>query len=82
MKTIAILATLDTKAAEADLMRQEIESLGGQAHIVDIGVIGEAGIPAQTTREEVVAARRLQSHRPSPKPLPREMQPLHRFRSH
>ncbi|MFT5633060.1 MAG: hypothetical protein ACI9SQ_000772, partial [Rubritalea sp.] len=43
-KVIAILATLDTKAAEANLMREEIESLGGKALIIDIGVVGKPGI--------------------------------------
>ncbi len=56
MKTIAILATLDTKADEAEFMRQEIESLGAKAFIVDLGVIGEPGIPADLTREAVIAA--------------------------
>ena len=56
MKTVAILATLDTKAAEADFMRSEIESLGGKAHIIDLGVVGEAGTTAAVTREEVVKA--------------------------
>jgi uncharacterized protein (UPF0261 family) len=56
MKTIAILATLDTKAAEADFMRQEIESLGGAALLIDIGVIGEASIEADVSRDEVIAA--------------------------
>ncbi len=55
MKTIAILATLDTKAAEANLMRDEIESLGGKALIIDIGVVGEPGIKADITRAEVIA---------------------------
>jgi len=55
-KVIAILATLDTKAAEAGLMREEIESLGGKALIIDIGVVGEAGIPADISRAEVIAA--------------------------
>jgi len=56
MKTIAILATLDTKADEANFMRQEIESLGGKAHIIDLGVIGEAGTTADTTRDAVIEA--------------------------
>eukprot|EP00112_Aurelia_sp_Birch-Aquarium-sp1_P005295 Seg15992.1 transcript_id=Seg15992.1/GoldUCD/mRNA.D3Y31 product="UPF0261 protein" protein_id=Seg15992.1/GoldUCD/D3Y31 len=56
MKTIAIIATLDTKAAEADFMRQEIESLGGKALVIDIGVVGEAGCAADVTRAEVIAA--------------------------
>ncbi len=54
MKTIAILATLDTKAAEAGLMREEIETLGGKALIIDIGVIGEAGLTADISRTDVI----------------------------
>ena len=56
MKTIAILATLDTKAAEADFMRQEIERLGGQALILDFGVVGSPGIEADITRSDVMQA--------------------------
>ncbi|MEZ6005097.1 MAG: Tm-1-like ATP-binding domain-containing protein [Planctomycetota bacterium] len=56
-KTIAILATLDTKAAEADFMRQELERLGGQALIVDLGLIGDGGaVRADVTNAEVAAA--------------------------
>ncbi len=55
-KTIAILATLDTKSAEADFMRQEIEALGGKALLIDIGVIGKAGCDADVSRSEVIAA--------------------------
>ena len=56
MKTIAVLATLDTKADEAEFMRTEIESLGGKALIIDLGVIGSAGITADVTREEIIIA--------------------------
>ena len=56
MKTIALLATLDTKAAEADFMRQEIESLGGKAYLIDIGVVGEPGVQADVSREEIIGA--------------------------
>ena len=55
-KTIAILATLDTKAAEANFMREEVQALGGEALIIDIGVVGSAGIAADITRSEVIAA--------------------------
>ncbi len=55
-KTIAIIATLDTKASEANFMREEIRSLGGEAIIVDIGVVGKPGIAANITREEVIHA--------------------------
>lgn len=56
MKTIAILATLDTKAAEADFMRKEIERLGGKALLIDIGVVGNPGVPADISRAEVISA--------------------------
>ena len=55
-KVIAILATLDTKAAEANFMREEVQALGGEALIIDIGVVGTAGIAADVTRKEVIAA--------------------------
>ncbi len=54
-KVIAILATLDTKAAEAGLMREEIETLGGEALIIDIGVVGKPGFEADISRSEVIA---------------------------
>ena len=56
MKTIAILATLDTKAAEADFMRQQIVALGGAAILIDLGVIAEASIKADISRETVIEA--------------------------
>lgn len=56
MKTIAILATLDTKAAEADFMRSEIETLGGKALLIDLGVVGDAGVEADISKSEVVSA--------------------------
>ena len=56
MKTIAILATLDTKAAEADFMRQQIEDLGGKAMLIDIGVVGDSPIAADVTKEEIIEA--------------------------
>ena len=56
MKTIAILATLDTKADEANFMRQEIERLGGKALLIDLSVIGDTTINADVPKEEVIAA--------------------------
>ena len=55
-KVIAILATLDTKAREAQFMKQEIEALGGAGLIIDVGVIGEPGDSADVSRREVIAA--------------------------
>lgn len=55
-KTIALLVTLDTKGQEATYLRQQIESRGHQALLLDIGVIGEPEARADITRAEVAAA--------------------------
>ena len=54
--TVAVLATLDTKSEEAAYLRTEIESLGGDALIIDMGVVGAPDIEADVTRHEVAAA--------------------------
>jgi len=56
MKTVAILATLDTKADEAGFMRSEIESLGGQALLIDLSLVGESKLSADITKQEVISA--------------------------
>lgn len=56
MKTVAILATLDTKAAEADFMRSEIESLGGKALLIDLSLVGDSELQADVTKQEVISA--------------------------
>lgn len=56
MKTIAILATLDTKADEADFMRREIQRLGGKAFLIDLSVIGDSAIKADISKAEVIEA--------------------------
>lgn len=55
-KTIAILATLDTKAEEAGWVKERIEALGGRALLIDLGVVGEPGIAPDITREQVAEA--------------------------
>jgi uncharacterized protein (UPF0261 family) len=55
MKTIAVLATLDTKGPEAEYVRAQIEALGGAAMLIDMGVVGEAGGRADVAREAVAA---------------------------
>ena len=56
MKTVAILATLDTKADEAGFMRSEIESLGGQALLIDLSLVGESKLSADITKQDVISA--------------------------
>mgnify|MGYP001324583244 CR=1 FL=1 len=55
-RTIVILATLDTKAEEAEFLRRQVVALGGKATIIDLGVVGRPGMAADVGREEVAAA--------------------------
>ena len=55
-KTIAILATLDTKGHEASFLRQEIEAFGGKALLIDIGVVGDPTTEPDVRREKVMEA--------------------------
>jgi len=55
-KTIAILATLDTKAEEAAWVKESIEALGGRVLVIDLGVVGEPGMTADITRGNVADA--------------------------
>lgn len=55
-RTVVVLATLDTKAEEADFLRSQIVALGGQVIIIDLGVVGTPGIAADVGREEVAKA--------------------------
>lgn len=54
-KTIALLVTLDTKDQEAEFLKQQIEARGHQALLLDIGVVGIAGIQADIDRSTVIA---------------------------
>jgi len=55
-KTIALLITLDTKDQEAGFLKSEIEKRGHKALLIDIGVVGAAGIEANISRNAVIAA--------------------------
>ncbi|RKY21222.1 MAG: UPF0261 family protein [Planctomycetota bacterium] len=54
--TVALLVTLDTKAAEARWLVEQVQRAGGQALLIDIGVVGEPGEDAQFTRQAVADA--------------------------
>jgi len=56
MKAIAVLATLDTKAEEAQFLREQLARLGSRAVVVDMGVIGSPGTMADVSREDVARA--------------------------
>ena len=50
---IAILATLDTKGAEAASMREFLDTLGYAATLIDIGPLGPPAVRADLSNEEV-----------------------------
>lgn len=56
VKTILVVAALDTKGTEVEFCREQIEALGARALLVDGGVLGKPTIKPDITREEVAAA--------------------------
>lgn len=56
MKTVLVVATLDTKGTEVAFCREQIEALGARALLIDGGILGEPKIKPDITREEVAAA--------------------------
>lgn len=55
-RTIAVLATLDTKGAEAGFLREELQRLGATPLLVDLGIMGEPAVDADVSAAEVAAA--------------------------
>jgi uncharacterized protein (UPF0261 family) len=52
-KTVAIIAALDTKGDEAALIRDYVQRLGLRPLVIDVGVLGEARLPADVGRAAV-----------------------------
>ncbi len=55
-KTIALLITLDTKAQEAEYLKEQIQMRGFNALLFDIGVVGEPGTPPDIDRGRIAEA--------------------------
>jgi uncharacterized protein (UPF0261 family) len=53
---VYLLAALDTKGAEADFVRQQLELLGVTCVLVDVGCLAPASVPADIPREAVFQA--------------------------
>ena len=54
--SVYLLATLDTKGAEAALVRDRLRALGVEVTVVDTGCIGEPAFAGDITREQVFQA--------------------------
>ncbi len=52
-KTIAILATLDTKSTEAAFVRDEIMARGQRALMIDVGTTGDSSVTADVALREL-----------------------------
>src|SRR5512133_3179676 len=55
-KTIALLATMDTKGHEAEFVAQIIRSKGYDVVLIDPGILGEPPFPPDVTRHQIAAA--------------------------
>ena len=56
MATIVVMGALDTKGAELEFVKKQIEARGHQTVVVDTGVMGEPAFAATITRQEVAKA--------------------------
>jgi uncharacterized protein (UPF0261 family) len=54
--TVVLLGTLDTKGWEYGFVKQQVESAGCEAIVVDAGIVGPAQIEADITADEVARA--------------------------
>jgi uncharacterized protein (UPF0261 family) len=55
-RRIALLVTLDTKAAEAKFLAECVRGRGHEPWIVDLGIAGEVAFEGDTSRAEIAAA--------------------------
>lgn len=55
-KTIALIATLDTKGEEAQFAREQIQAWGNRCVLIDPGILGSPGALADISRDEVARA--------------------------
>jgi uncharacterized protein (UPF0261 family) len=53
MTRIAILATLDTKAAEVEHLARTVADLGAEPYLIDIGVVADGAIQADLSNDAV-----------------------------
>lgn len=56
MKTVAVIASLDTKGREVEYVRGRIEAFGCRALVIDVGVRDAPAVPPDVGREQVAAA--------------------------
>ncbi|WP_282608632.1 Tm-1-like ATP-binding domain-containing protein [Pelagibius sp. Alg239-R121] len=53
---ILVIGTADTKSDELLYLKDRIETGGGRAHIMDVGVLGDPDFKPQSTKHDVAAA--------------------------
>jgi uncharacterized protein (UPF0261 family) len=56
MSTIVVMGALDTKGAELEFVKRQIEARGHKTVVVDVGVQGQPAFAATVTRQEVARA--------------------------
>jgi len=56
MATVVLIGALDTKGAELEFLRHQVELRGHHTLVVDVGVLGEPALEADVARADVAAA--------------------------
>lgn len=56
MKTVVILASLDTKADEAEFVAEQLRAMGAAPHLMDLSVVGDTRLSPDTTKAQVMEA--------------------------
>ena len=51
-----VVGTVDTKSAEIDFLRTQIHAAGGQALVMDVGVLAQGQLVPDITNAQVAAA--------------------------
>jgi uncharacterized protein (UPF0261 family) len=54
--TILVIGTCDTKGRELGFLVESLDALGGDAHLLDVGIIGEPQLRPETSASEVAGA--------------------------
>jgi uncharacterized protein (UPF0261 family) len=55
-KRIGIVSTMDTKGEECAFLKEQIERLGYHVVVIDVGVMGEARISTDISRQQIACA--------------------------
>lgn len=56
MKTVVVLASLDTKADEVEFVAEQLRAMGARPHLMDLSVVGDTRLSPDATKAQVMQA--------------------------